>query len=161
MGETPIPPAQPVLSSPAIMKARLIDGKAIAQKVRDEVKAEVARFAQAHGRPPGLDVVLVGDDPASVVYTRNKEKMSNEVGMRGRLHTLPAGSSEVEVISLVASLSADDAVDGILVQLPLPRHLREERVLDAIDPRKDVDGLLPHNAGLLVTGRAGLVPCTP
>jgi len=143
------------------MKARFIDGKAIAQKVRDEVKAEVARFAAVHGRPPGLDVVLVGEDPASVVYTRNKEKMSNEVGMRGRLHRLPAGTSESELLALVASLSVDDAVDGILVQLPLPRHLREERVLDAIDPRKDVDGLLPLNAGLLALGRPGLVPCTP
>ncbi len=143
------------------MKARFIDGKAIAQKVRDEVKAEVARFAAVHGRPPGLDVVLVGEDAASVVYTRNKEKMSNEVGMRGRLHRLPAGTSESELIALVASLSGDPAVDGILVQLPLPRHLREERVLDAVDPRKDVDGLLPLNAGLLAVGRPGLVPCTP
>jgi methylenetetrahydrofolate dehydrogenase (NADP+)/methenyltetrahydrofolate cyclohydrolase len=143
------------------MTARIIDGKAIAQKVRDEVKAEVARFASAHGRPPGLDVVLVGEDPASVVYTRNKEKASNEAGMRGRLHRLPEGTSEAEVTALVASLSLDDAVDGILVQLPLPRHLREQRVLDAIDPRKDVDGLLPQNAGLLALGRPGLVPCTP
>jgi methylenetetrahydrofolate dehydrogenase (NADP+)/methenyltetrahydrofolate cyclohydrolase len=143
------------------MKARLIDGKAIAQKVRDEVKAGVASFAAAHGRPPGLDVVLVGEDPASVVYTRNKEKASNEVGMRGRLHKVPAGTSEAELLALVASLSGDDAVDGILVQLPLPRHLREQRVLDAIDPAKDVDGLLPANAGLLALGRPGLVPCTP
>jgi methylenetetrahydrofolate dehydrogenase (NADP+)/methenyltetrahydrofolate cyclohydrolase len=147
------------------MKARLIDGKAVAQRVRGEVKESAARFAAAHGRPPGLDVVLVGDDPASAVYTRNKEKASNEVGMRGRLHRLPADTSEAEVLALVASLSADEAVDGILVQLPLPRHLRESRVLDAIDPRKDVDGLLPLNAGLLFTGRAGLttglVPCTP
>jgi methylenetetrahydrofolate dehydrogenase (NADP+)/methenyltetrahydrofolate cyclohydrolase len=143
------------------MKARLIDGKAIAQKVRDEVKAGVASFAAAHGRAPGLDVVLVGEDPASVVYTRNKEKASNEVGMRGRLHKVPAGTSEAELLALVASLSGDDAVDGILVQLPLPRHLREQRVLDAIDPAKDVDGLLPANAGLLALGRPGLVPCTP
>jgi methylenetetrahydrofolate dehydrogenase (NADP+)/methenyltetrahydrofolate cyclohydrolase len=143
------------------MTARLIDGKAIAQKVRDEVKAGVASFAAAHGRPPGLDVVLVGEDPASVVYTRNKEKASNEVGMRGRLHKVPAGTSEAELLALVASLSGDDAVDGILVQLPLPRHLREQRVLDAIDPAKDVDGLLPANAGLLALGRPGLVPCTP
>jgi methylenetetrahydrofolate dehydrogenase (NADP+)/methenyltetrahydrofolate cyclohydrolase len=143
------------------MVARLIDGKAIAQQVRAEVKAEVGRFAAAHGRPPGLDVVLVGDDPASVVYTRNKEKASNEVGIRGRLHRLPAGTSEVELLALIASLSDDDAVDGILVQLPLPRHLREERVLDAIDPEKDVDGLLPQNAGLLAVGRPALVPCTP
>jgi methylenetetrahydrofolate dehydrogenase (NADP+) / methenyltetrahydrofolate cyclohydrolase len=143
------------------MKARLIDGKAVAQKVRGEVKAAVALFAGEHGRAPGLDVVLVGDDPASLVYTRSKEKMSNEVGMRGRLHTLPADASEAEVIALVASLSADPAVDGILVQLPLPRHLNEQRVLDAIDPGKDVDGLLPFNAGLLALGRPGLVPCTP
>jgi methylenetetrahydrofolate dehydrogenase (NADP+)/methenyltetrahydrofolate cyclohydrolase len=143
------------------MKARIIDGKAIAQKVREEVKREVTRFAAEHGRSPGLDVVLVGDDPASVVYTRNKEKAAVEVGICGRLHRLPAGTSESELLSLVASLSGDDAVDGILVQLPLPRHLREERVLDAVDPRKDVDGLLPLNAGLLATGRRGLVPCTP
>ncbi len=147
------------------MTARLIDGKAIAQKVREEVKAEVTRFAAAHGRPPGLDVVLVGGDPASVVYTRNKERASNEVGMRGRLHKLGDDTSEAELLALIASLSMDDAVDGILVQLPLPRHLREQRVLDAIDPRKDVDGLLPLNAGLLALGRTGrdggLVPCTP
>jgi methylenetetrahydrofolate dehydrogenase (NADP+)/methenyltetrahydrofolate cyclohydrolase len=142
-------------------RARILDGKAVAQRVRDEVRASVARFAAEHGRPPGLDVVLVGDDPASAVYTRNKEKASNEVGMRGRLHRLPGDTSEAEVLALVASLSADEAVDGILVQLPLPRHLREQRVLDAIDPRKDVDGLLPLNAGLLVAGRPGLVPCTP
>jgi methylenetetrahydrofolate dehydrogenase (NADP+) / methenyltetrahydrofolate cyclohydrolase len=143
------------------MKARIIDGKAIAQKVRDEVKADVARFAAQHGRSPGLDVVLVGDDPASVVYTRNKEKAAGEVGIRGRLHRLPGGTSEAELLALVASLSGDEAVDGILIQLPLPKHLREERVLDAVDPRKDVDGLLPLNAGLLATGRRGLVPCTP
>jgi methylenetetrahydrofolate dehydrogenase (NADP+)/methenyltetrahydrofolate cyclohydrolase len=143
------------------MKARIIDGKAIAQKVRDEVKGEVARFAAEHGRSPGLSVVLVGDDAASVVYTRNKEKAAVEVGIRGRLHRLDGGTSESELLSLVASLSSDDAVDGILVQLPLPRHLREDRVLDAVDPRKDVDGLLPLNAGLLATGRPGLVPCTP
>jgi methylenetetrahydrofolate dehydrogenase (NADP+)/methenyltetrahydrofolate cyclohydrolase len=143
------------------MTARLIDGKAIAQRVRDEVKGEVSRFAEVHGRVPGLEVVLVGDDPASVVYTRNKEKASTEVGMRGHLHRVHAGTSESELIALLSSLSGDDAVDGILVQLPLPRHLREERVLDAIDPAKDVDGLLPANAGLLALGRTGLVPCTP
>ena len=143
------------------MTARLIDGKAIAQKVRDEVKAEVARFVAAHGRAPGLDVVLVGEDAASVVYTRNKEKASNEVGMRGRLHRLSATASEAEVLSLVQQLVADEEVDGILVQLPLPKHIREERILDAVDPGKDVDGFHPQNAGLLSAGRAGLVPCTP
>jgi methylenetetrahydrofolate dehydrogenase (NADP+)/methenyltetrahydrofolate cyclohydrolase len=143
------------------MTARIIDGKAIAQKVRDEVKANVARFVAAHGRAPGLDVVLVGEDQASVVYTRNKERTSNEVGMRGRLHRLPENTSEIEVVNLVESLSNDDAVDGILVQLPLPKHIREERVLGAIDPSKDVDGFLPQNAGLLSLGRPALVPCTP
>jgi methylenetetrahydrofolate dehydrogenase (NADP+)/methenyltetrahydrofolate cyclohydrolase len=106
-------------------------------------------------------VVLVGEDPASVVYTRNKEKASTEVGMRGVLHRLPADTSEAELLSLVAQLVEDDEVDGILVQLPLPKHIREDRVLDAVDPRKDVDGFHPMNAGLLSAGRSGLVPCTP
>ena len=143
------------------MAARLIDGKAIAQKVRDEVKEGVARFVADHGRPPGLDVVLVGDDPASHVYTRNKEKASNEVGMRGRLHRLAATTSESDLLALVRELVADAAVDGILVQLPLPKHIRDDRVLDAVDPSKDVDGFHPLNAGLLSSGRGGLVPCTP
>lgn len=143
------------------MSAKILDGKAISQKVRDEVKEGVARFVEAHGRPPGLDVVLVGEDPASVVYTRNKEKASNEVGMRGRLHRLPAETTEGELLRQIAALNADPLVDGILVQLPLPRAIREHRVLDAIDPAKDVDGFHPVNAGLLATGRPGLVPCTP
>jgi methylenetetrahydrofolate dehydrogenase (NADP+)/methenyltetrahydrofolate cyclohydrolase len=143
------------------MAAQIIDGKAIAQKVRDEVKAQIPAFVAAHGRPPGLHVVLVGEDPASVVYTRNKEKASTEVGMRGVLHRLPADTSEAELLSLVAQLVEDDEVDGILVQLPLPKHIREDRVLDAVDPRKDVDGFHPVNAGLLSAGRSGLVPCTP
>ena len=143
------------------MTARLIDGKAIAQQVRDEVKAEVARVVAAHGRAPGLHVVLVGDDPASAVYTRNKEKASNEVGMRGHLHRLPADTSEADLLALVGALVADDTVDGILVQLPLPKHIQESRVLDAVHPSKDVDGFHPLNAGLLSAGRGGLVPCTP
>jgi methylenetetrahydrofolate dehydrogenase (NADP+)/methenyltetrahydrofolate cyclohydrolase len=143
------------------MSAQLLDGKAIAQKVRDEVKAGVARFVAEHGRPPGLDVVLVGEDPASVVYTRNKEKASNEVGMRGRLHRLPAESTEQEVLARVSELDADPTVDGILVQLPLPKHVDERRVLDTVSFKKDVDGFHPINAGLLASGRPGLVPCTP
>ena len=143
------------------MTAQLIDGKGVAQKVRDEVKREVERFVAEHGRAPGLDVVLVGDDPASAVYTRNKEKASVEVGMRGRLHRLPAETSEGAMLELIATLNADDAVDGILVQLPLPKAIREDRVLDAVDYRKDVDGFHPINAGLLSSGRGGLVPCTP
>jgi methylenetetrahydrofolate dehydrogenase (NADP+)/methenyltetrahydrofolate cyclohydrolase len=143
------------------MTANLLDGKVLAQKVRDEVRADVARFVAEHGRPPGLDVVLVGEDAASVVYTRNKEKASNEVGMRGRLHRLPAETSEAELLARVAELCADDTVDGILVQLPLPKQIREERVIEAIDPDKDVDGFHPISAGRLATGKPGLVPCTP
>jgi methylenetetrahydrofolate dehydrogenase (NADP+)/methenyltetrahydrofolate cyclohydrolase len=143
------------------MAARLIDGKAIAQLVRDEVKAGVAAFVAQHGRAPGLDVVLVGEDPASVVYTRNKEKASIEVGMRGRLHRLPADAPEEVVMALVRDLNADPTVDGILVQLPMPKHVSEQKVLDLIDPSKDVDGFHPVNVGLLSIGRTGLVSCTP
>ncbi|WP_437971693.1 bifunctional methylenetetrahydrofolate dehydrogenase/methenyltetrahydrofolate cyclohydrolase FolD [Sorangium sp. So ce260] len=144
------------------MAAKILDGKAIAQKVRDEVREGVARFAAAHGRPPGLEVVLVGEDPASVTYTRSKERMSNEVGMRGRLRALAAGTTEAELLARIAELNADETVDGILVQLPLPDHVREQAVLDAVDPAKDVDGLHPVNAGLLALGRpGGLAPCTP
>ena len=139
----------------------LIDGKAIAKKVREEVAARAAIFIAKHGRAPGLEVVLVGDDPASVVYTRNKEKAATEVGVRGKLHRLPAETTEVDLLALLARLNADATVDGILVQLPLPKTIREERVLDAIHPDKDVDGFHPVNAGLLASGRPGLVPCTP
>ncbi len=145
------------------MTARILDGKKLAESLRAEVKEKVAAFVAKHGRPPGLDVVLVGEDPASVVYTRNKEKASNEVGMRGTLHRLPADSSEADVLALVSKLNADANTDGILVQLPLPKHINEARVLDAIDPSKDVDGFLPMNAGLVATGRfdRALVSCTP
>ncbi len=139
----------------------LIDGKAIAQKVREEVAAKTRELTEKLGRPPGLEVVLVGDDPASQVYTRNKEKAALEVGVRGKLHTLPAATTEGELLAMVRRLNDDDTVDGILVQLPLPKHIREQSVLDAIDPRKDVDGFHPMNAGLLSSGRPSLVPCTP
>ncbi|HVY44384.1 MAG TPA: bifunctional methylenetetrahydrofolate dehydrogenase/methenyltetrahydrofolate cyclohydrolase FolD [Minicystis sp.] len=143
------------------MSARILDGKAIAQKVRDEVRQGVERFVAERGRAPGLDVVLVGEDAASVVYTRNKEKASNEVGMRGRLHRLPADTSEDGLLGLVAELNRDHLVDGILVQLPLPKAIQEQRVLDAVDPAKDVDGFHPINVGKLSTGRQALVSCTP
>jgi methylenetetrahydrofolate dehydrogenase (NADP+)/methenyltetrahydrofolate cyclohydrolase len=144
------------------MTARILDGKKLAEVVRAEVRVGVDACRAEHGRAPGLDVVLVGDDPASAVYTRSKEKASNEVGMRGTLHVLPASTSEQELTALVARLNADAAVDGILVQLPLPRHIDERRVLDRVDPRKDVDGFHPFNAGLLALGRPGaLVACTP
>jgi methylenetetrahydrofolate dehydrogenase (NADP+)/methenyltetrahydrofolate cyclohydrolase len=144
------------------MTARILDGKALAETVRAEVRAGVEAFRSKHGRAPGLDVVLVGEDPASAVYTRNKEKASNEVGMRGKLHVLPASTSEDELVVLVRRLNADPAIDGILVQLPLPKGIDAQHVLDLIDPRKDVDGFHPVNAGLLMLGRSGaLVACTP
>jgi methylenetetrahydrofolate dehydrogenase (NADP+) / methenyltetrahydrofolate cyclohydrolase len=144
------------------MAARIIDGKALAATVRSEVRGGVQAFLAEYGRVPGLDVVLVGEDPASVVYTRNKEKASNEVGMRGRLHKLSGSISEDEIVRAVRSLNADPAVDGILVQLPLPKHIDGRRVLDLIEVAKDVDGFHPVNAGLLALGRpGGLVACTP
>jgi methylenetetrahydrofolate dehydrogenase (NADP+)/methenyltetrahydrofolate cyclohydrolase len=143
--------------------ARILDGKKLAESLRAEVKGRVAELVARTGRPPGLDVVLVGEDPASVVYTRNKEKASNEVGMRGTLHKLPADTSQDAVLALVKKLNADPNTDGILVQLPLPKHIHEATILDAIDPSKDVDGFLPMNAGLVATGRfdKALVSCTP
>lgn len=138
-----------------------IDGKAIAALVKDEVAAKAKAFTEAHGRAPGLEVILVGEDPASVVYTRNKEKAANQVGVRGKLHTLPASTTEAELLAKIRELNDDETVDGILVQLPLPKHVRDEAVLDAIDPAKDVDGFHPVNVGLLASGRPGLVPCTP
>jgi methylenetetrahydrofolate dehydrogenase (NADP+)/methenyltetrahydrofolate cyclohydrolase len=143
------------------MTAALLDGKKLAETVRAEVRAGVDAFRAQFGRVPGLDVVLVGDDAASQVYTRNKEKASNEVGMRGRLHRLPATTTEAEIVALLADLNADDHVDGILVQLPLPAVIPESRVLDLVSSAKDVDGFHPINAGLLASGRPALVPCTP
>src|SRR5271170_847388 len=143
------------------MTATLLDGKKLAETVRAEVRAGVDDMRARYGRVPGLDVVLVGEDPASQVYTRNKEKASNEVGMRGRLHRLPATTTQAELLALVAELNADSAVDGILVQLPLPEQIDDLAVLDAVDPKKDVDGFHPINAGLLASGRAALIPCTP
>src|SRR5512132_4481850 len=122
------------------MSARILDGKKLAEKVRADLKDAVTAFTKEHGRAPGLDVVLVGEDPASQVYTRNKEKASIEVGMRGRLHRLPADASEAAVLDLVNGLAEDDEVDGILVQLPLPKAINEQRVLDAVPASQDVDG---------------------
>jgi methylenetetrahydrofolate dehydrogenase (NADP+) / methenyltetrahydrofolate cyclohydrolase len=144
------------------MSARILDGKKLAEAVRAEVRAGVDAFRAKHGRPPGLDVVLVGEDPASLLYTRSKEKASNQVGMRGKLHTLAASTSEEDLVALLGELNADAAIDGILVQLPLPKGIDAARVLDRVDPSKDVDGFHPVNAGLLALGRPGaFVPCTP
>jgi methylenetetrahydrofolate dehydrogenase (NADP+)/methenyltetrahydrofolate cyclohydrolase len=142
--------------------ARILDGKEIAAAVRREVATEVAEFVARHGRKPSLHVILAGEDPASSVYVRNKEKAAAEVGMAGAVHRLSADVEEAKLLELVHALGRDESVDGILVQLPLPKGLREHVVLDAVDFRKDVDGFHPINAGLLASGRAGgLVPCTP
>ncbi|NOU29776.1 MAG: bifunctional methylenetetrahydrofolate dehydrogenase/methenyltetrahydrofolate cyclohydrolase FolD [Polyangiaceae bacterium] len=139
----------------------ILDGKKLAESLREELAAKVSAFTAKHGRAPGLEVILVGEDPASQVYTRNKEKTANELGIRGVLHRLPVDASEETVLALVKKLNADDAVDGILVQLPLPKHIAERKVLELIDPAKDVDGFHPMNAGLLASGLPALVPCTP
>lgn len=141
--------------------ARVIDGKAVAKAVRDEVARGVAEFKQRQGRAPGLHVVLAGDDPASAVYVRHKEKAAAEVGMDGRVHRLPQSVSHDEVLGLVKQLNADPSVDGILVQLPLPPAVRPQAVLEEIDPSKDVDGFHALNVGALWSGLSGLVPCTP
>ncbi|MGB5812322.1 MAG: bifunctional methylenetetrahydrofolate dehydrogenase/methenyltetrahydrofolate cyclohydrolase FolD [Polyangiales bacterium] len=141
--------------------AELIDGKALAKEVRAEVKTRAEAFATQHGRPPGLHVVLVGEDPASQVYVRNKERAAAKAGIAGEVHRLPAETSEADLLALVDKLNDAAGIDGILVQLPLPDHLDDQTIVDSIDPAKDVDGLHPFNSGLLVVGRSGLRPCTP
>ena len=143
------------------MSATIIDGKAFAQRVRDKVAAHVARLKADHGITPGLAVVLVGEDPASEVYVRNKGKQTLEVGMTSFEHKLPAQTTEADLLALIARLNADPAVNGILVQLPLPGHLNSDLVINAIDPAKDVDGFHISNVGLLGTGQKSMVPCTP
>lgn len=143
------------------MKARVIDGKAVAARVRERVAAEAAELAGELGRPPGLATVLVGEDPASEVYVRNKRRACEEAGMRSIHRGLAAGAGEGELTGVVEELNADDSVDGILVQLPLPEGLDQDAVIARIAPDKDVDGLTATSAGLLAQGRPGLVPCTP
>ena len=143
------------------MTAQIIDGKAAAAKLRGQIADGVAAYVAQHGRKPGLAVVLVGDDPASAVYVRNKGKQTLEVGMNSYEHKLAADTAQADLIALVEELNADPAVDGILVQLPLPNHLDELAVVSAIDPDKDVDGLHVVNAGRLASGIKGLVSCTP
>ena len=143
------------------MSATIIDGRAAAATLRADIAVEVARFAAATGRSPGLAVVLVGEDPASAVYVRSKGKATVEAGMESFEHRLPADTSEAELLALVDTLNADPAVDGILVQLPLPPQIDADQVITRIDPDKDVDGFHPVNAGRLATGLPGFVPCTP
>jgi methylenetetrahydrofolate dehydrogenase (NADP+)/methenyltetrahydrofolate cyclohydrolase len=143
------------------MAARIIDGRAVAAAVRERVKAETAEFAAAAGRPPALATVLVGEDPASQIYIRNKRKACEEAGIGSIHHGLGAETAENELLELVGRLGLDDGVDGILVQLPVPEQIDPDRVIEAIDPAKDVDGLTPVNAGRLAQGMPALVSCTP
>jgi len=141
--------------------AQLIDGKVYAERVRAQVAEEVARLRRDHGIQPGLAVVLVGEDPASQIYVRSKGEHSLATGMHSVTHRLPADTAQGELLKLVADLNADPLIHGILVQLPLPKHLDEKTVIAAISPDKDVDGLHVVNAGRLASGLPGLYPCTP
>ena len=143
------------------MTAIVMDGKAVAAKVRGEVAVRAREFASKHGRRPGLAVVQVGQDPASTVYVRNKRKSSLEAEIESFAHDLPATTSQAELLDLVHRLNRDPRVDGILIQMPLPKGLDSDAIMDAVDPAKDVDGFHPTNTGLLAQKRPGLRPCTP
>jgi methylenetetrahydrofolate dehydrogenase (NADP+)/methenyltetrahydrofolate cyclohydrolase len=143
------------------MTAKRLDGKTLAQQMRAEIAAEVAARNTAGKRTPGLAVVLVGDDPASRAYVRNKQKACAEVGMAGSLHHLPADTTESQVLDLLTNLNADPFIHGILVQLPLPRQIREDAVIHAVGARKDVDCFHPENVGLVAAGLPRYYPCTP
>lgn len=143
------------------MTARIIDGRATASALREKIAIEVPRFREATGRVPGLAVVLVGEDPASTVYVRSKGKATREAGMESFEHRLPVTTNEEELLALVDALNQDPAVDGILVQLPLPTQIDERLITTRISPDKDVDGFHPVNAGRLAIGLNGFVPCTP
>ena len=143
------------------MTARLIDGKAIAAAIREALALEVAAFRESTRIVPKLAAVLVGDDPASQVYVRNKQQACAKAGMVSDVHRLAASTSQAELLDLVATLNADSSVHGILVQLPLPKHIHETTILDAVHPLKDVDCFHPENVGLMVQGRPRFLPCTP
>jgi methylenetetrahydrofolate dehydrogenase (NADP+)/methenyltetrahydrofolate cyclohydrolase len=143
------------------MTAKILDGKIIADELRAKVAAEAAKISAKLGRKPGLAAVLVGDDPASQAYVKSKQKATNEAGMVSFEHRLPENTSEKDLLALIAKLNADNNVDGILVQLPLPKQIDTSRVIEAVDPAKDVDGFHPMNAGKLATGLPSLVPGTP
>lgn len=150
-----------ITTSENVVTARIIDGKAIAKKVRDETAAEVASFKTQHGITPGITVVIVGDDPASHVYVRSKERAAKEIGMEGAVIKLPADTTQAQLAQTVSDLNENPSVHGILVQIPLPDHLDEDEVVRSIDPRKDVDGLHPENVGLLFGGQTRFAPATP
>lgn len=140
--------------------ANLIDGKAVAAKIREEVIAEVAQLREM-GTAPKLAVILVGDDPASVVYAKSKQTAANKVGIDFELFNMPSSTEEAEVLNLIAKLNADQNVHGIMVELPLPKHIAKEKVMSAVDPKKDVDGVHPINRGYILSGEEGLFPATP
>jgi len=143
------------------MSAQILDGKALAADVCQRVEEQIEEFKQQKGRAPGLAVVLVGADPASQVYVRNKRRKSQELGIISFAYDLPSATSEDDLLALIKQLNHDPQVDGILVQLPLPGHIQTEKVIQAIDPDKDVDGFHPYNMGQLFIGTPRLVPCTP
>ena len=143
------------------MTAQIIDGHVLSERLKTRVAAEVAELKRDHGLTPGLAVVLVGEDPASQIYVRSKAEESRKAGLHSVVHRLPAETAEAEVVGLVRQLNADPAIHGVLVQLPLPKHISEPRVLAALDPAKDVDGLTVANAGRLASGLDALTPCTP
>ncbi len=143
------------------MPALILDGKKLATEIEAELAEEVADFVQNNGHAPCLAAVLVGDDPASGIYVKNKRIACERVGIESQLHRLPAATTEEELLELIAQLNSDDEVSGILVQLPLPPEIREQKVLDAVHPLKDVDCFHPENVGLLVQGRPRYLPCTP
>ncbi|WP_169980433.1 bifunctional methylenetetrahydrofolate dehydrogenase/methenyltetrahydrofolate cyclohydrolase FolD [Tautonia rosea] len=143
------------------MPAQRLDGKETARLIRLELSNRVSALREVRGKAPGLTAVLVGDDPASAIYVRNKEKAAREVGIEGTVHRLPASTSEAELLDVVDRLNADPAVDGILVQLPLPDQIDPNRVIDRVSPSKDVDGFHPENVGLLAIGRPRFASCTP
>jgi methylenetetrahydrofolate dehydrogenase (NADP+) / methenyltetrahydrofolate cyclohydrolase len=144
-----------------LIDGNIIDGRAVAQGVRDRVAREVAELIASGGPQPGLATILVGDDPASQIYVRNKHEKSREAGMRSFNHVLAADTSQDELSELIETLNDDDSVHGILLQLPIPDHIDSDAMVALIDPLKDVDGLTPINAGLVALGRPGMVPCTP
>jgi methylenetetrahydrofolate dehydrogenase (NADP+)/methenyltetrahydrofolate cyclohydrolase len=143
------------------MTATILDGKQLGQTMQAEIAAAVGRFSQTHGRRPGLAAVLVGDNPASQIYVRNKRRACEQAGIDSWLHELPAGATQEQLLAVIARLNADPAVSGILVQLPLPKQIDEEAVIRAVAPLKDVDAFNPENYGLLAAGHPRYLPCTP
>ena len=143
------------------MNAQILDGKALASRLRNTLADDVAALTEKHGRAPGLAVILVGDDPASHVYVRNKKSACKQVGIRSFSHELPADTSQQHLLGLISELNHDPKVDGILVQLPVPEHINPEAIIEAIDPGKDVDGFHPYNLGRLTARKPALRSCTP